>query len=169
LQEDGAGAEGSDRAEIVTDKKNGPATFGYVSDSAQAFFLKLSIPDGEDFIDYENLRFEVSSHGESEAHVHATAVAFDGSVQKLIDLSKSDDLVESRCDLLLFHSQHGPVKEDVLPPGEFGVESGADLEKRRDAPPQTDASTGGLCDTGQDFEKSGLPCTIASNDPEDLP
>ena len=157
-------------AEVVTDEENSATVgLGHILYFAEALGLKSSISDSEHFIDDQYLRLEVGRDREGESHMHSAAVAFDRCVEEPFHSGERDNLIEPGSDLTFFHTHDCPIEEDVLPPGEFGVESGADLEKRRDAPPQTDASTGGLCDTGQDFEKSGLPCTIASNDPEDLP
>ena len=49
----------------------GSACFGDVAHFAQAFFLKLRIAHGQDFVDQEDLRFQVGGDGESQADVHA--------------------------------------------------------------------------------------------------
>ena len=49
------------------------------------------------------------------------------------DVGELDDLVEAALDLLALHAEDRAVQEDVLAPGELGVEAGADLEQGADA------------------------------------
>ena len=47
-------------------------------------------------------------------------VAFDRSVEELLDLGKGNDLVELARDLLSRHPKDGAVEEDVLAAGSSG-------------------------------------------------
>ena len=48
------------------------------------------------------------------------------------ELGEVDDVVEARPDLLARQPQHRAVEVDVVPPGELGLEAGAELEQRRE-------------------------------------
>ena len=61
-------------------------------------------------------------------------VGLDRRVDELLHLGELDDLVEAPRDLALGEPEHDAVDEDVLAPGDLRMESGAELDQRRDAP-----------------------------------
>ena len=85
-------------------------------------------------VDEQHVRVDMDRDREAEAHVHAGRVGLDGRVDELADLGELDDLVEALGDLPLRQAEHDAVDEDVLAPGDLRVESGAELDERRDAP-----------------------------------
>ena len=54
-------------------------------------------------------------------------------VDEVLELGELDDLVEAPRDLLLRQAEHDAVDEDVLAPGDSGMEAGAELDQRGDA------------------------------------
>ena len=76
--------------------------------------------------------------GEPQAHVHAGRVRLHRRVDELPELGELDDLVEPPRHLFLRQPEHDAVDEDVLAPGDLGVEAGAELDECRD--PAVDAT-----------------------------
>ena len=105
----------------------------------EALPLELGVADRQHLVDEQDLRLEVGGDREGEPHVHPARVALDRRVDELLDLGELDDLVEPRRDLASAHAEDRAVEEDVLAPGQLGVEAGADLEQAADAAAQRDA------------------------------
>ena len=105
---------------------------------------------------------------EGEPHVHPARVPLHGSVDELLDAGELDDLGELALDLAPPHSEHGAVQEDILPPGQFGVESGPDLEEAAHAPADLRASLGRCGDTRQQLQQGRLPRSVTSDDSDHL-
>src|SRR5690606_3548481 len=102
------------------------------------------------------------------SHIHAAAVAFDRSVEELVNARERDDLVELGLNLRATHSQNGAVEEDVLPTGKFRVEAGADLEEAGDAAADTDAAGRRLGDAAQHLQQRRFPRAVAADDTYDF-
>src|SRR5882757_9246651 len=81
---------------------------------AQAFFLERDIADRKHFIHEQNLGIEVCGNCKREPHVHATGVSLHGSIDELIDFSKSNDLIEFACDLGAAHAHDRAAQKDIL-------------------------------------------------------
>ena len=86
----------------------------------------------------------------------------------MLDLGKVDDLIELAVDLGLLHAEDGAVEVDVLAPGEFGMEAGADLQQAADAALDLDLAAGGGGDAREDLEQGALAGAVAADDAEDL-
>ena len=52
----------------------------YVFHLSHALALETDITNGEHLVKDEDLRFEMSGHGERQAYVHAAGVALDGRI-----------------------------------------------------------------------------------------
>ncbi|HEY6776296.1 MAG TPA: hypothetical protein VI122_07275, partial [Thermoleophilaceae bacterium] len=75
----------SDRAEVMTDEENGSALVGEFGHPCDATALELGVADGEDFVDDDDVGFEVGGDGEGEPQVHAGGVALEGGVEEALD------------------------------------------------------------------------------------
>ena len=62
-----------------------------------------------------------------------------------------------------------PAQVDVLDRRVLGVEAGADLEQRRDAPVDRDRARVGLDDAGEQLEQRRLARAVAPDDADGLP
>src|SRR5436309_11409173 len=147
LQYHAAPAKALDGAHVMAHKQHGPPVFGHVVHLPQALFLELRVADGEDFVYYQDLRFEVGGDGEGEAGVHAAGVEFDGGVEEFFGFGEGDDFVEFFGDFGAFHAQDGAVEVDIFAAGEFGVEAGADFQQAADAAFDFDLSFGRVGDS----------------------
>ncbi len=87
----------------------------------------------------------------------------------LLDPAELDDVVELRVDLAPLHPEDRAVEEDVLAPGELGVEARPDLEDAADAAADRQAvpSVGGVIRV-RSFSSVDLPGAVAPDEPDDL-
>src|SRR5205823_5109883 len=99
---------------------------------------------------------EMRRDAECEADVHAVRVPLDRGVEKPVDAGELDDAVEGPPDLLPAEAEDRSVQVDVLPPGELGMESRADLEQAAGAPPDDRAPGGRRRDAAQDLQQRRL-------------
>src|SRR5437868_3279803 len=135
---------------------------------AQALLLELAVPDREHLVDNQNLRLEMGGHREGEPYIHPRGIAFDGRVEKLLDLGKSDDLVELLRDLAPVHAEDRAVQKNVLASGELRVKAGPDFEKARHTPVEHDSSLGRLGDPAENLQQCALAGAIVAYDAENL-
>ncbi|AHF94851.1 hypothetical protein OPIT5_28465 [Opitutaceae bacterium TAV5] len=130
--------------------------------------MKLGIPHRQHLVYDENFRFQMGCHGKGEADIHAGGIAFDGRIQKFLHASEIHDFVEFPFNLCSRHTEDGAIEEDVFPPSEFGMETGADLQERRHSPAQGDTAFGRFGDAGENLEQGAFPCSVAADDTEHL-
>ena len=135
---------------------------------AEALALEGRVADREHLVDDQDLRLEVRGDGEREAELHAARVALDGRVDEPLDLRELDDLVELALDLPPLHAEDRAVEEDVLAPGQVGVEARADLEQRSGAAPHACLARRRVGDAREDLQERGLAGAVAADDPEHL-
>src|ERR1019366_8675527 len=113
----------------MADERDRPSTLAKAPHLSEALPLEGGIADCENLVDDQDFGVKVGGHRKSQADIHAGGVALDGRVEKLFNSRELDDLVEFADDLGAGHAQDSTVKEDVLPPGEFLMKSGADLDE----------------------------------------
>ena len=135
---------------------------------SEALLLKARVADREHLVDDEDLRLEVRGDGEGQPHVHAARVALHRRVDELLDLGERDDLVELPADFRLAHAEDRAVQKDVLPAGQLGVKTGADLEQARHAPAQGDLAGRRRGDPRQDLQQRRFAGAVAADDADDL-
>src|SRR5262249_12892122 len=146
LQDDHALAQCPDRRQVVADEQYGESLSGNALHLLQTLLLERRIPDGQHFVQDEDLRLQMGRHREGQTDVHATGVALHGRVQEFVNLRKVYDGVEFAPDLLPAHAEDGAVEKNVFPARQLGVEARADFEQAGDAAVDFDAARGGLDD-----------------------
>src|SRR5262249_15528937 len=77
-----------------------------------------------------------------------------------------DDAVKALVDLAPGETQHDSVDDDVLAPGDLGMEPRAELDQRRYPPTHRHRPAGGLEDPGDDLEQRRLARAVAADDAE---
>src|SRR5581483_6678478 len=161
-------AERRHGAHVLADEQNRAAAGCHLLDLSEALLLEGVVSDGEHLVDDQDLRLEVGGDREGQAHVHPARVALDRRVDETLDLCEADDLVELPEHLTLPHPEHRAVEEDVLAPGEVGVEARADLDQRPHAPLYVDVALGGLRDPGQDLQQRALAGAVPPDEAHDF-
>jgi hypothetical protein len=104
----------------------------------EAFLLDFHVAHGQDFIHHEYLRFQVRRYSKRQAHIHATAVAFDWSFKEPIHARECHDLVKFAFDLGTRHSKDGAVQKNVLPSRQFWMKARAHLQQAGHTTAQVD-------------------------------
>jgi hypothetical protein len=66
----------------VRNEQDGTAFPLELSDAIEAFILKGDIPDGEDFVDEQDLGLNMHGDSKCQAHLHARAVGAKWAVDK---------------------------------------------------------------------------------------
>ena len=87
----------------------------------------------------------------------------------MLDLGEVDDLVPLAVDRGLLQAEDGAVEVDVLPPGQFRMEAGADLQQAADAPAVLDLAGSGGGDAGEDLEQVALAGAVAADSVTTIP
>src|SRR6266513_5940626 len=154
--------------ELMRDEHDGASGAGDIAHLAEAFFLEIHVADGQDFIDKENLRLEVSSDSEGQTDIHAGGVVLYGGVNEFFELGEGHDFIELALDFALAHAEDGAGEKRVLVAGQLGMKAGADFEKRPDAAVNLRPTSGGTGDAREDFQKSGFASAVAADEAEDF-
>ena len=167
-QEDRPLAEPLHRGGVVGDEEDRPAALLELEDLAEALALERLVADGEHLVQQQHVRLEVRGDREAEAHLHPRGVGAHRQVDELLQLGEGDDLVQVLADRRLLQPEDRPVQEDVLAPGELGLEAGAELEQRGDAAADGGAPAGRAEDPGDDPQERRLAGAVAPDEPDRL-
>ncbi len=114
------------------------------------------------------IRLQVRGDREREPHVHAARIALHRRVEKTVDLTECNDLVELAVDLGAPHAQDRAVEIDVLAAGQLRVEPGPHLEQAAGAAANLGAAAGRLGDAREDLEQGGFARAVAADDAHHL-
>ena len=168
-QQDGTVAKTLDRRRVVRDEDNRAAALLELEDLAEALALKLLVADREDLVQQQDVGVDVRRDREPEAHVHPRRVRAHGQVDELLEPGEGDDLVQLLAHVRALEAVDRAVEEDVLAAGHVGVEAGAELEQRADAPTDVDTAGRRLDDPGEQAQKRRLAGTVASDETDRAP
>ena len=164
IEPHGVVAQVLDQAERVRDQQNGLPAAPELGELVEALVRESLVAHGEHLVDEQHVGLDVNRHGEPQTHVHAGRIRLDGRVDELPELREVDDVVEAIVNLTLGQAQHDPVDEHVLAPGDFGMESGAELDERGDPPIDPHAARRRLRDAGDQLERRALPRAVPADD-----
>ncbi len=154
---------------VVRDEDDRPAALAELRDAAEALALELLVPDREHLVEQQGVGLQERCDGEAEAHVHPGGVGAHGAVDGMLQLGEGDDLVEARGDLRAAQPLDRSVQEDVLAPGEVGVEAGAELEQAAQTPAGGDGAGGRPDDPGHDPQQRRLARAVSPDERHRLP
>jgi hypothetical protein len=130
----------------------------------EAAALELLVTDGDDLVDDQQLGVEIGRDREPEPHVHAAGVDLHRDVDEIADAAELDDVVQAGGDLPAAQPEDRPVEEDVLAPGELGVEPGAELEHGRHPAVRGDGARSGPVDTRDQLEQRRLSRAVVADE-----
>src|SRR5829696_381459 len=136
--------------------------------ATEAFLLEGEVADREDLVDDQDLGPQMSGDGECQAQAHAARVTLHRRIHELLDLCKGDDLVKLGSRFRALHAKHRAVEIYVLPPGQLRVESGAHLEQRTNASPQTNLAYSRGGDSGKNLQQRALTRPVVTDDSKGL-
>src|SRR5262249_41851473 len=103
---------------------------------------------------------------EAEPHVHPRRVGAYRPVDCLLEPGERDDLVELLAQVRALEPVDRAVEENVLAPGQVGMEAGAELEQRADAAADVHASRRRLDDPRDQPQESRLPGSVPADEPD---
>ena len=156
-----------DGAHVVAYEQNcaslAPSFFHF----AQAFFLERCVAHRQHLVHDQDLRLQMSRHGEGKPDVHPRGVTLDRRIQELLYLRKVDDLVELPRYLLPAHAEDRAVQIDVLPSGQLRMKTGANLQARHPSF-DPDPAGGRLRYAGKYLQEGRFPRTVSSYDADAL-
>ena len=133
-----------------------------------AFLAEKDVADGQRLVDDEDFGLEARGHGKGQAQEHAARIGLDRLVEVDADVGEGGDIVHARLDDIARDAEHGGVDVDVLPAGEFRLEAGAELEKRRGALGQDHLAGRGFEHPGEDLQQGGFAGPVLADDAEGL-
>src|SRR5947209_910871 len=105
---------------------------------------------------------------EGKAHIHSRGIMLYRRIEKTLNLSEGNDLVEFLANLGTAHAEDRPIKKDVLAAGQLRVKPGTDLEQTRDPTAECDPPGGRFGDAREDFEQCRLAGAVPTDDAENL-
>src|SRR5690606_30550923 len=105
---------------------------------SETFLLKFSVPYGENLVDDQNFRFQVSSNRKTQPHIHTRGISLNRGVKEAFHSGEIDDGIKRFFYFVPGHSQYRSVQVDVLTAGQFGVESGSYFQQTGDPPLNVD-------------------------------
>ena len=138
LDDDDAVTDLAHEGDRVRDDDDRPALGLELVDTVQALLLEALVADGEHLVDEQHVGLNVHRHREPEADVHARGVEADLVVDELLQLGEGDDVIEAPGDVAPRKAQQGSVQVDVVPAGQLRLETGAELQHRRQVTPDDD-------------------------------
>ena len=150
-------------------KDDSAAEVAILRELLQALALEVAVTNGEDFIHEEDVAVGVDGDAEGEADLHAATVVLEFLVDEALQLGEGDDAVELLVDLLLGETEDGRIQVDIVPAGEFRIETDAQFEEGRDEAVHMDLAVVGTIDAGQDLEEGRLARAVSTDDTEELP
>ena len=167
-KEHGAIAQPLDRLGVVRDEQDRSAAVLELGDLAEALALELLVADGEHLVEQQHVGLDVRGDREAEPHEHAGRVGAHREVDELLELGERDDLVHHLADACARQAVDRPVEVDVLASAEIGVEAGAELEQRCDAPTCLDPARRRLDDPRDDTQQRRLAGAVAADEPDGI-
>ncbi len=98
------------------------------------FFLVLGVTDGKGVVDYYDIGIYVYGQAESQPDEHTLGQTVTGCVNKLTEARKFGYFVKLRVYLFFFQPEERSVQINVLPAGQFMLETGPEIEQPRNPP-----------------------------------
>jgi hypothetical protein len=159
----GAPAVLADLRERVRDEENRFPGSSEVLDSVVALPLETLVSDRERFVHEQDVGLDVGRDRECEARGHARRVGPDRRVDEFLDLRPLDDACRAASHLRPGEPEERPLQDDVLAPGQLGVEAEAELQQWRDVSDHDDPAGGGRHDARDEAEKGALPGAVSAD------
>src|SRR5207244_4183966 len=156
------------RAKVVGYDDKRDARLAELRDPLLTFGLKCQIADRQHFVEEQDIGLQMGGDGETEPQVHSGRIALDRNFQKLAQTGKFDDAIQLARDLRAAHAQDGSAEIDVFAARQLIVESGTDLDQRRQPSTYPDAAFRGRGDSGKQFQNGRLTGAVGSDDAQRL-
>lgn len=133
-----------------------------------AFLLELSVADGENFIENENVALSADGDRESEANLHAGRVIFELGVHEGLELSEADDFVVHGVHFFMRKAEESAIEIDIFTAGKLRVKADTELDEGDEVAINFDTSLLWVIDLGEELEKGGFAGAVAADDADEL-
>src|SRR5687767_9204534 len=130
--------------------------------------LKSRVTDRQDFVDDQDLRFNVGGNRKSQARVHPGRIPFHRRIDELTDPREVDDRVHLAGDLIAPHPKDRALQVQILPARQVVVKPGRHLDQGSRPPTRPAAALSRLEYSGQQLEHGGLAAAIRADDGQRL-
>src|SRR4030095_769571 len=114
--------------------------------------------NSEDFINQQNLGFEVGGDRECQSKVHAARVVFYRRVDEFFDFGEGFNLVKLAPDFNASHAQNSAVQVDVFTTTKFRMKPGTNFKQAGDPPVEFNYACRRSSYTRKQFQQSGFAC-----------
>src|SRR6266404_1422993 len=152
----------------MTDKYYRASAPGDIAHFSQTLSLKTGVTDSQHLVHQKYFGFQMCGHSESESHIHPARVILYGSIQKPLDLAKSDDLVKLTIDVPATNSEDRAIQINVLSSGQFRMKTGTNFQQTSEAAVQLNPAGSGLGNPREYFQQGRFTGSILPNDAEDF-
>ena len=132
------------------------------------FCVNKRVAHGQRLVDDQDVGIDMGHHGKREADLHAARIRLDRVLDEIADVGELADAVIARFDLARRQSQQLRIEQDVLAPGELGIEAGAELQHRGDPPARRHGTRGRNERAAENLQQRRLARTIAPDDADGL-
>src|SRR5882762_8899758 len=100
--------------------------------------------------------------------MHARGITLDGSIEEILELRKSDDIIKFLIDFCTIHSQDGAVQVYVFATGKVRMEPSSEFNESAQPSANLEFSLVWLQDSAQQFQGSTFAGAVRSNDRESI-
>ena len=155
-EEQAAGTDAGEVGEVVRDDDHRHPFVDELADFGSAAALELQVANPHDFVEQQDFGFESHGDAEGKTQPHAEGELTHGSVDEILQLGETEDVVELLDDVAAGHAEELGVEERVVVRGELVVETGPQLKDGADAAGGDNSPGGCGGDSGQDAEESAF-------------
>src|SRR5205085_9727519 len=139
-----------------------------VANLVGALLLKVSVADGERFVDDGKSGIDIHGDGKREAHVHARRMRFHGAVEERSELGELEDRRQFLFDFGWGGTEECGVECGVVATAELRMKAGAELEDRRDGALRLERPAARLRHVAQELEQRAFACAVLADDADGL-
>src|SRR5262249_28644705 len=119
---------------IVADEQHSPPLAGHIFHFRQALPLETSVTDCHNLVYHQAVSLKSRRNSERQSHMHCRLVMLPRLFVVAFNISEIDHFIEFFPDLSARHAKNCAIEENIFPPRQFRMKSGAHFEQTRDSP-----------------------------------
>ncbi len=131
---------------------------------AQAALAKINITYGQGFVHQQYFRIDVDGDCEGQPDHHAAGISLDRLVHEIADLGELGDIGELAVHLFGGKPKNSRVQIHIIAARKLRIETGAELQQRRDPAIHIHRAGGWLQNTRADLQERALAAAIFADD-----
>ena len=161
-------AERPDLRKAVADKDGGGPVPDDLHHLCFALFPEGAVPDGQDFIQDQDIRLQQAGDGESQPAFHAGGKVIEKIVLELLKFCESDDLIVFFVHKLTGITEKGAPQECVFPHGQAAVKTAAELQQGGDGASADGIAFRGFHHAGKCFQQCAFSGAVGADDTQHI-